>query len=792
MVTVQEARSQIAIQRAAVQSQRQTIQQRTEQPKLTAQQVRQQTRGSLAQRQLQSTQLGSIRKKALATLIPIEKELTKAEVEVKSVESQIAAQQQRLSDFEQAKKIFRGVGFDPGASPQIKKFIREFQAGREITVEKAVTEGLAEIERRGLEPIFINGELRGVSDFLTQQSRTLEQLEPIVINGQLVGFQDIAQQLSRQLREPIAVDVALPKLPPGVVQAAESRTDQLTRLIKESTPQFEFIKNEAIRDLVKIITPEKRVGVILGTEKFLKSELEKTLTDPTGAFKFRPDQAKPLTNLIFEVGENFALGLGVGKGITLVRGAVARILPKALKGSAKFNKVLNTAGVLGVITLTTAQGLSIKKTFETEGEDAAILQTIGFISFGAGFGVTGLKSLPQAEKEFKQITDLLKKAIPPGKRGETRFDELGRFLKKKKKGAFGELETLNQDEVQRGREVLAAIERRLAKAKTPKEQAKILAEIKKGLNTPQAKQNFENFVLGLIEKDVIKFPKVEIVPGVKVKGLPGVKGIKAFVPKVKTPGRLRELARVKQNQARNQRRITQSNISLGKRFAKAQLLISGTKLVSGQTTAQKIKQRQKQIQKQIQKTKQVQRTQQRLKQRQLQRTRQVSKLALKQLFKQSFKIPRPRIKIRRLRLPPPFILPFPKKKIVKKKIKIIPFNIKGESFDVFERRRGKSRKIASSLPPNLAKRTLSRALDRKLSASGRIIASKNPPKKKDIKSFDFPSRKFRRPVPNSPLRQKGAFVIVERSRFRLDSKKEIKSIQRARKLKKIPMSLRVR
>ncbi len=874
MVTVQEAKSQIATQRAAVESQRQQITQRTRQLKLTAQQIRQQTRQSLAQRQAQAKQLESIRSQALQTLIPIESQITKAEQEVRDVEGQIAQQRRRQSDFEQAKKLFRKGIVDPGASPQVKKFIREFQAGKEIALTKAISEKLTELERRGLEPIFINGELRGVSDFLRQQSRTLEQLEPIVINGKLVGFQDIAQQLSRQLREPIEVKIApiekitfgqpekfaesfrqatgstsftlaipigrengkirvqdfnfrfengqlvrskqtgsalltetqflaadkrrreknpgftfgstLPIIPPGVVRPVETNIEALVRNIKESSPQLRFIKNEDLRNLVRAIITPTGIPVILGTEKFLVSELKQILSDPRGAFKFRPDQAEPLAELIKEVAEGFVLGAVVGKGITLLRGAATRIIPKALQGSSKFDDVLKIAGTLGVITLTAAQAVSIKNTFEREGSDAAILQTIGFLSFGAGFTTTGLKSLPQAEREFKQITDLLKKVIPPGRRGEI---IIGR---KRRKGDVGLLTQLGEDEINQARIVVSAIERRLINAKTPKEQAKILAELKKRLKTNQAKQNFERFVLDLINKDVIKIPKVEIAPGITVRGLPTRREISFVAPRLK-PGRAKEIARVKRNKARELKRVQRSKLTLGQRFRIAQGTAAATTITSAQTlgiaTSLTSAQRTKQITKQIQKTKQAQR--QRLKLVQAQRIQ--SKLALKQLLKTSFKSGLAKPGIRRFKpfvpIPSP---PLPKKVKVKRIKKIIPFDLKGDSFNVFERRRGKSRKIASNLPPNLAKRTLSKRLDKRLSASGRIIASKQPPKKKDIKAFEFPSAKFRRPVPNSPLRQKDAFVIVERARFRLDSRREKSAIQRAKKLKKVPMNLKLK
>lgn len=789
MVTVEAARASIQAQRQLVETSRQSIIRQTEQSTLTAAQVRQQTRQSISQRQVEARRLGSIRKQALTTLNPIEKSLDEASRQVSSVESQLKKQAEREAAFRSALDKFRSG--DPravfGLSGLEEEFFRKISQGKTTAVRLEIERQTKELQEKGFKPIFLNGTLVGIEDLLTKQSRELGELRPIVIEEKLVGFEDIALQLSRPLRVPIPVEIAPPEIPPGVVLPAETRIEALVRNIKESTPQFEFIENKAIRNLLRLSVPEKTIGAVLGTERFSRSELKRILADPKGVFKFRPDQAEAIGDLVAEVGEGFLAGVVVGKLVTVVRGAGAKLLPKALTGSPKFQKAISAAGGLGTIVLTGAAGISIKNTFDQEGIDAAILQTIGLISFGAGFSVTGLKSLPRAEAEFKQITDLLKKAVPPGRRGEIRFDELGRFLKKKKGGRFGELEQLDAEDVRRGREALAAIERRIALAKTPKEQAKILAELKKRLKTPQEKRNFENFVLGLVEKEIIKLPKVEIIPGVKAKVIPE-RPITAFVPKRKTPGRIREEGRVAANKARNQKRIARSKLSLGEKFRLAQALVPAIRL----TSAQRIEQRQKQRQKLILRQRTEQITIQRQRQKLILRQRTVSKLALRNLLRQSLKTGlklRPRLK--KFGVLPPLV-PFPKKKVKKKVRKIIPFDLEGSSFNVFERRRGKSRKIASDLPPNLAKRTLSRRLDKRLSASGRIIASKNPPKKKDIKAFDFPSKKFRRPVPNSPLRQKDAFVIVERSRFRLDSKKEQQSIQQARKLKKIPMNLKVK
>ncbi|KKN59066.1 hypothetical protein LCGC14_0546210 [marine sediment metagenome] len=788
MVTVAQARASIQTQRGLVASQRQQIQQRTQQLALTAAQVRQQTKQSIAQRQTEAQRLSDIRKRALAILNPIEKSLDEASREVSAIESQIRVQQEEQAAFNRALKAFQSD--DPraviGLSGKEQEFFKQISAGKTTAVRLGIEKQIGELRERGLEPIFIDGELKGFQDLITKQSRTLEGVEPIVIGKKLVGFEDIALQLSRQLREPIPIRVAPPEIPPGVVRVAETNIEQLVRNIRESQPQLRFIKNVDLRNaLQKAIPPG--VPTVLGLGKFSESKFKQALSDPKGVFKFTPIQAERIGDITKEIVGGFVLGAGIGKVVTLIRGAGARLLPRTLTGNPKFQKSINAIGGLGAITLTGAAGLSVKRTFDQEGIDAAILQTIGLISFGAGFSVTGLKALPRAEAEFKQVTDLLKKAIPPGRRGETRFDELGRFLKKKKGGRFGELEQLDPEDIRKGREALAAIERRIALAKTPKEQAKILAELKKRLRTPQEKRNFENFILGLVEKEIIKLPKVEIIPRVEARVIPE-RPITVLVPKRKTPGRIREERRVATNKARNQRRIARSKLSLGEKFKLAQAGFVEVGLTSAQRVKQRQKERQKLVLKQRTETKTIQRGRQRL----ILRQRLASRLALRQLLRNSLKTGlklRPRLK-RFGVLPPP--IPFPKKRVKKKVFKKIPFEISGKSFNVLVRRQGKFKKIASNLPENRAKRRLLKVLDTTLAASGRIIPSNKKPIKKDIKKINIPAATFRRPVPKSPLRKKNTFTIIERRSKRLNTRTEVKAIQRAKKLKKIPMNLKVK
>jgi len=128
---------------------------------------------------------------------------------------------------------------------------------------------------------------------------------------------------------------------------------------------------------------------------------------------------------------------------------------------------------------------------------------------------------------------------------------------------------------------------------------------------------------------------------------------------------------------------------------------------------------------------------------------------------------------------------FPIPKIKKKKKKplgeIIPIKIKAKSFDVRVRRKGKFVTIDRSLPKNRATRKLLRNLDNTLSASGRLVPSNKPPKKKDIKTVNIRTDFFRLPKKKSPLRKPGVFTIVEKRNKRLSTPGEVKRIQQLRK-----------
>lgn len=776
MVTVAQARSQIVSQRQALASQRQQIQQRTTQASLTAAQVRQQTRSSIAQRQVEAQKLEGVRKKALVTLDPIEKKLTEASRQISSVESQLRKQTEREDAFKSALDKFRSG--DPraviGLSGLEKEFFRKISAGKTTGIRLALEKQSEELEKKGLAPIFVGGELKGISDFIKGQSRELEKLEPVLVGGKLVGFRDIALQLSRPIKVPIPIEVVRPL---GVILPGETNIEQLVRNVKESEPQFAFVKDEDIKKALIKATPPG-ISQLKGLEKFSVSKFKQTLSDPTGVFKFNPIQAERIGDITKEIVGGFTLGAVAGKAVTLVRGAGAKFLPKGLKESPKFQKATNILGAGVAITLTGAAGISIKNTFDQEGIDAAILQTIGLISFGAGFSVTGLKSLPRAEKEFKQIADLLKKVVPSGKRGEARFDELGRFLKKKKGGRFGELEQLDAEDVRKGKAALAAIERRIAQAKTPKEQAKILAELKKRLKTPQEKKNFETFVLGLVEKNIIKLPKIEIVPGIKAKVFPIKKGITVFLPKRKTPGRIKEEKRTAANKLKNQRRIARSKLSLGEKHKLAQAGV----VAVGLTSSQRIKQQQKQRKKLIVRQRTETITRQREGLRLILRQRSISKLRLRNLLRNSLKTT---LKIKKPLLRIPKIPFLPKKKVVKKKKLLVePFEPKGRGYNTLVKVKGKFRRVnIKPIAKNKARDLGAFVTDQSLGATFKIVKTKKiakPPRiKVPINYFSSTKAKFRSPIrkgKQKPVKN----LFIEKRKHRLDTLRETKKIQAAK------------
>ncbi len=175
MVTVAQARSQIATQREALQSQEQQIKQISI-PILTAAQVRQQTQQSIAQRQTQSQQLEGRKVEALQSLKPFEQELSRFESQVKSVETQIKRQKEEQAAFRKALDVFRDP--DPravfGLSGIEEKFFKQISAGKTTSIRLQQEKATKELKEKGFEPIFVNGEIKGLKDLIQQQTIELK------------------------------------------------------------------------------------------------------------------------------------------------------------------------------------------------------------------------------------------------------------------------------------------------------------------------------------------------------------------------------------------------------------------------------------------------------------------------------------------------------------------------------------------------------------------------------------------------------------------------------------------
>jgi len=112
--------------------------------------------------------------------------------------------------------------------------------------------------------------------------------------------------------------------------------------------------------------------------------------------------------LTFEIGTGLGTGLVLGKIATLGRGAVLKALPQGLVESNRFKNLITGLDIAILGTLTTAEAVSISKTYQKEGEEAALLQLIGDLSFVKGFAKTGLRTDAQSQREFTELANKFK------------------------------------------------------------------------------------------------------------------------------------------------------------------------------------------------------------------------------------------------------------------------------------------------------------------------------------------------------------------------------------------------
>ncbi len=779
MVSVATARASIQAGQQLVARQKQQIQQRTTQPTLTPAQLRQQTQSSIAQRQVEAKRLGGVRKQALETLDPISKSLSQASRQVSSVESQLKEQINRERAFKKALDVFSSG--DPrglfGLSKLERNFFRQISAGKTTAIRLGIEKQIKELEKQGLSPIFVNGELKGISDLLTKQSRELGELKPIVVGGSLVGFSDIAQQIERQLKIPIPIEVVKPF---GVVLTGETNIQQLVRNIKESQPQFAFVEDKDLREALQKATP-KSISQLSGLEKFSTSKFKQVLSDPRGKFKFTPEQSERIGDLTSEIVVNVVTGLAVGKALTLFRGAGAKFLPKGLKDSTKFKKLTNTLGITGGIVLGGAAGLSLKKTFEEQGIDKAIQEAIGIIAFGVGFAKTGLKTTAQAEKQIDDALKLVKKAIPESKRGQV---AVLRKKKKKATGRFAALEELEADALAERQANLRGLERKIAEQKTAELQLQILRRIQRTLKTKEQKEGFKKFVQELLDKNILKFAKIREGVGITARFVEKP----AFeLPKPKAPfslPKLRNQRRVQRNLAKNKERIEQSKKTLGQKFKESQK----PKVKVAQTSQERIKEEQKERQKLILRQRQIQKEIQQQGFKLILRERAVSKNKLRELLRSSLKttlkIKKPLLKVK-IKLKPviPFI-PLPKLKVKKKKLLAEPFKPSGRGYNVFVKSKGKF--LRANINPITKQKALdigAFVTDRTLSQQYKIVKTnknaKNPKIKVPRSYFGVTRNKWRGKIvkgKEQPIKDK----IFERRKAAIDTLGEKRKLRAAR------------
>lgn len=420
--------------------------------------------------------------------------------------------------------------------------------------------------------------------------------------------------------------------------------------------------------------------------------------------------------------------------------------------------------------------------------------------------------------------------LPKGKKGSAQFEALAQFLKKDKKKAselqraidgFSEqltrkkVGTTVRDKTQSERvEVLRKVFDKIKNTKDPalrKEQVKgIVKLVKSDLGEAKANLLFKEFVAqeGIVlgrtptGSKVINSLNVEVakpfVPVVRVQE--ALAGTKVVLTKdAAVPGGLQ--TKTQTNILKNQQRIQFNQRPLKERFELGQANLKKKNELNKEISKEQIKLRtlisQKASQTTItqQKNKLKNLLKQRTQLRSLQATKQIQRTRLISPTLQRLKLRQaPRLKLK-LKFPKPFaglIRKAKKKKKIKKVKNIIPFNLKAKSFNVRVRKKGKFITIARNLAPNRAKRKLINRLDNTLRASGRLVPSNKPPKKKDIKRVTFRSDFFRRPVKGSPLRKKGVFTVIEKRSKRISTPGEKRALQKARtiKLKSTPMIIR--
>ncbi len=729
MVTVAEARQQLEARRAEIA--------RAALPTLTAAQIRARTRAGLAAEQLSRQQLEARKEVAREELVPVEAEIERVET------AQVAAEAERVSlqrDIDLAKKVAQstkaGAIFSLQTNRQ-RELFREFQQSFQAGTQRA--RQLLELNKQGLTPIFVGGKLTGFDDSIGQQNILATELNVIGID-RLKALEKAGVLTFEEI--PVSETLNLPAFTP--LPEPKSRTIA------------QKIGNLLVGEEGKSLL---RIGLVAGVPggKITVAQFNQILRQ-TGlpgkvAAAFIPET--PLEAGIF-LG---TAGLASAAGVT---GKIAK-------------------GVLIGLGAATAASPSLPKEERIAGGIIAVAPLVPFLvrgglRIGGKRGQTSISRFGELEEFFakrkKQKSDL-----------QNALDDFASQLKIKKVGKKVRDTTL-QEKLSLVRksvnEILKNPDAQLRKA-----QAEGLVKLLKAeLGEAKAKTLISEFisqeglalrqapigrtVVGNLRQESARFFIPLTVKDVKI--IEKVPGITPPTPRIVLTPQQRSVINIADLQKRQELTVTITNEQNRLR----QLISQG----ASQQTLETQRQRIQNLTLQRSQTNQVVR--ERLATRQLLETRQIQrqKLLLKQglISKQKFRRIVKEI-ARKKRIRKRIRLPFPKLKPVKKKPKV-RLKAPPSEFGIFVRKRGKDIRIGTRKTRPAARKFLKKRLTTTLRASG-FITDKTGKKIRPKITKGFRLSKI------DPRR------IVEKRGRRLDTRSEVKAIQKAKsrkpKLKSAPM-----
>lgn len=342
-------------------------------------------------------------------------------------------------------------------------------------------------------------------------------------------------------------------------------------------------------------------------------------------------------------------------------------------------------------------------------------------------------------------------------------------------GTAGTLETqVNKNKFELLKKFFSKTEKKLVNAKNLKEQLKILKDLKvKYVKTPQDEQNFNRFVELLRERGLLK---ENIIPAqtltLDLQGIPVMRGGGSLTGLASTQNIKQQTKTQTKTNFNDKTSITPNQESLTKTIS-----VLKTNMFQKQLQPQIPKQSQKPLLTTNQMFKQKLNQQERQKQRQKTllslATPQLQALRLKQQQRYKFKTKtsqktKPQRPVPRLPLIPQTFENPTIKALMK---------LKEKGVDIYVGMKiGKTRKIASGLPPFKAFKLAQEYVDKNIQASFKLVPSKKKPKQKDISPISL-NYKFR-PSKRNPL------YLVESRRYRLDSPNEKRQIQSNKKIMK--------